>query len=489
MDTNKTIQSAFNNYKEGNLRQAANTLFSILEEQPGNSDVLLPLAAICSELNNHDLAMQCIDSVLKSCKHINIFNSRLNFFGKRNFQETISLCMIVKNEENNLIKCLIHAKPLVNEMIIIDTGSTDRTKDIAQAFGAKIYDFQWTDDYSQARNFSLSKATGRWILVLDADEVISFVDHDSLRDLIERSSSEFLAYQFIIRNYIISMNVGWTANDGRYREEAGTGWFPSMTVRLFPNDSRICFENSVHEFVYSSLSQLGVMIRNCTIPIHHYGNLNSVKNFKKGKKYYRIGKQKISGECGQDITAYEEIAVQAAALGKYGEALEYWQNVLAIKPKSVRALHGIGNAYFQLGRYRDALSYLNEAIKLVPNLRETLLLYANCQIFLGNAESAVLILEALAKEDSTYPVIMIMLAIAYFCARRMTEGLKIMHESKNIHFMFSAFLNDFAKKLLDTQQFEYAILILEAAVENNYANSDTSNLLAQSYKLKLSETK
>lgn len=489
MNMNKTIQSAFSDYKNGNLRQAAHIFFKILETQPGNTDVLLPLAAICSELKNHDLAMQCIDSILIRNKNTNLFNSHLNSFNEQIFKETISLCMIVKNEEKNLIKCLMHAKPLVNEMIIIDTGSIDRTKDIAQAFGAKKFDFQWTDDFSQARNFSLSQATGKWILVLDADEVISFVDHDSLRGVVERSASEPFAYQFIIRNYIIPMNVGWTANNGRYREEAGTGWFPSMTVRLFPNDKHIRFENPVHEFLYNSLSNTGMIIKDCEIPIHHYGNLNSVKTVKKGEEYYRIGKHKISEKSGQDITAFEEMAVQAAALGKYEEALEYWQKVLEIRPKSVRALHGIGNAYFQLGRYQDALSYLKRAIEFVPDLRETVILYANCEICLGNVESAISILEALARKDSSYPITMIMLAISYFCVGRIEEGLKIISGSQHMHFMCATLFNEFAKKLLSAQQIDYALLLLETAVQNNYVNSDTSKLLKESYKLKLSETK
>jgi len=83
---------------------------------------------------------------------------------------TISLCMIVKNEENCLEKCLGSLKGLVDEMIVVDTGSTDRTKEISNAFGAKVYDFKWTGDFSEARNFSFSKATCDYIYSADADE-------------------------------------------------------------------------------------------------------------------------------------------------------------------------------------------------------------------------------------------------------------------------------------------------------------------------------
>ena len=86
--------------------------------------------------------------------------------------------MIVKNEEKHLVKCLKSVRDIVDEMIVVDTGSTDKTKDIAQVFGAKVFDFPWTGDFSAARNHSLEQATGDWILILDADEVISARDLD-----------------------------------------------------------------------------------------------------------------------------------------------------------------------------------------------------------------------------------------------------------------------------------------------------------------------
>jgi tetratricopeptide (TPR) repeat protein len=193
----------------------------------------------------------------------------------RDKHDSISLCMIAKDEENNIARCLMSVRSLVDEVIVADTGSTDRTKDIARAFGAKVYDFTWTNNFSDARNFSLSKASGKWILVLDADEVISSVDHSFLAELIRKSGRQPVAYSFVTRNYMVSVNVGWTANDGRYEEEAGTGWFPSDKVRLFPNEERIYFENPVHEFVEPSLERAGIKIKRCHVPIHHYGRHDS----------------------------------------------------------------------------------------------------------------------------------------------------------------------------------------------------------------------
>lgn len=92
---------------------------------------------------------------------------------------TLSLCMIVKDEEDVLRRCLDSVKEIVDEIIIVDTGSTDKTKLIASEFTDKIFDFKWCDDFSKARNFSFSKATKEYIIWLDADDVI--LEEDKLK--------------------------------------------------------------------------------------------------------------------------------------------------------------------------------------------------------------------------------------------------------------------------------------------------------------------
>ena len=82
----------------------------------------------------------------------------------------LSLCMIVKNEEKFLAGCLESVKNIVDEIIIVDTGSTDKTIEIANSYNAKVYHFEWKNDFSLARNESIKHATGDWILILDADE-------------------------------------------------------------------------------------------------------------------------------------------------------------------------------------------------------------------------------------------------------------------------------------------------------------------------------
>ena len=105
------------------------------------------------------------------------------------FMITVSLCMIVRNEEKILDRCLGTVADLVDELVIVDTGSTDATKELARKYTEKIYDFQWIDDFSAARNFAFSKARMDYIYSADADEVLSEENRERFRQLKERLKS------------------------------------------------------------------------------------------------------------------------------------------------------------------------------------------------------------------------------------------------------------------------------------------------------------
>ncbi|HIE56022.1 MAG TPA: glycosyltransferase family 2 protein, partial [Chromatiaceae bacterium] len=156
----------------------------------------------------------------------------------------ISLCMIVKNEEENLPHSLESVKSLVDEMVIVDTGSSDRTLEIAEAYGAKIYTFKWRNDFSSARNFSIEHASCPWILILDADEQISPRDHDNIKDLIRNRGKEVFGFELIQRNYVYDSKInGIVLCRGEYPEEKDfLGFLPVPVIRLFRNDPRIRFK-------------------------------------------------------------------------------------------------------------------------------------------------------------------------------------------------------------------------------------------------------
>ncbi|RJE86679.1 glycosyltransferase [Paenibacillus sp. 1011MAR3C5] len=116
---------------------------------------------------------------------------------------SISLCMIVRNEEDSLGRCLASVKDAVDEIVIVDTGSTDKTKEIAASFGAVIYDFEWIDNFAAARNYSFEQATKTFILWLDADDVIEPEDLARLKALKEK---EELSYDSVTMNYNLTFD-------------------------------------------------------------------------------------------------------------------------------------------------------------------------------------------------------------------------------------------------------------------------------------------
>jgi tetratricopeptide (TPR) repeat protein len=151
---------------------------------------------------------------------------------QKNQKPFLSLCMIVKNEEKNLPRCLDSAKPYVDEIVIVDTGSEDRTVEIAASYGAKVAYFQWCNDFAAARNYALSLVSGEWILVLDADEelIVQPIDKPS-------QIKEQLLAQPAIQAYYLNRTE---ANDT-------DGLVPLLTVRLFRNLAGLKFTGRFHE--------------------------------------------------------------------------------------------------------------------------------------------------------------------------------------------------------------------------------------------------
>lgn len=162
---------------------------------------------------------------------------------------TISLCMIVKNEEKVLENCLNSVKDLVDEIIIADTGSTDRTKDIAERFTENIYDFQWIDDFSAARNFAYDKATKEYILWLDADDIILPQDAVKFKQLKETLSDD-------VDIAMMLYNTGF--------DEHGNVTFSYYRERLSKNLPAFRWMEPVHEYL-----KIGGNIINTDICITH----------------------------------------------------------------------------------------------------------------------------------------------------------------------------------------------------------------------------
>ncbi len=150
---------------------------------------------------------------------------------------TISLCMIVKNEEKTIERCLVSITNLIDEIIIVDTGSTDRTKEICAKYTNLIYDFNWTDNFSEARNFSYEKASMEYILWLDADDIILPEDNQKIVELKNSLDTSVSAVMF-------RYNVRFDHN--------GTVLFSYFRERLSKRECNFKWIEPVHEYLQIS---------------------------------------------------------------------------------------------------------------------------------------------------------------------------------------------------------------------------------------------
>lgn len=309
--------------------------------------------------------------------------------------------MIVKNEEEFIAQCIRSVRSIVSEIILADTGTTDRTIDIAAELGAVVYPFEWTNDFSAARNFSLELASSDWILVLDADEAIAERDLEQIR---QATMSPGVCYEFLQRHYTNDHRLSdFKACEGAYPEfeRHYAGYFESNLCRLFPNHKGIHYRGRVHELVEHSIREIaGLRIERCRVPIHHYGHTPEVKKKKvKNELYGPLGETKAK-EQPADWKAYFELGVEhncsgrleesAAAfersvrlngnyletwvnygyvlceLGRYDEAESALKRGLALSPRHEQAYCNLGVVYMRQNRFPDAVAVLNRAIEINP---------------------------------------------------------------------------------------------------------------------------
>ncbi len=212
--------------ENGQLEDAARHFSSAIETDPGNHSPYLNLIDVLRQSGNNDRARQIHKQALATCRD----TEQLREAGsKLSSGNSVSACMIVKNEEKMLPECLESIRAWVDEIIIVDTGSTDRTIKIAEKYGAKILYQEWEGNFSKHRNYSIEQATGDWVLIIDADERVVAQDVPELTKHLRSGEARVLAVNVL--------NVG-----GKFEEQVT--FLPS--IRLFRRDLNLRYEGIVH---------------------------------------------------------------------------------------------------------------------------------------------------------------------------------------------------------------------------------------------------
>ena len=301
----------------------------------------------------------------------------------------LSVCLIVKNEEKFLAQCLKSVRGFATQLVMVDTGSTDRTVEIAREFGAEIYSFAWCDDFAAARNAALEHATGDWILMLDADEELPAAQHAKL--LADMKDPATIALRLPL------VNAG--------REIEGRSFVP----RLFRNAPGIFFTGRIHEQVFPSLLAVaknwGLKTNLGTAEILHHGYTKDLVR----------DRNKIERNLKLLRSAVEENPADANLLMNLGLELARSDNLAA-----------------GVEKYREAFDLMSAqpAEEVVPELREVLLTQFTSQLYKLNAhEEVVEVLNSpLAKQVGLTASLHFALGLAHFELKQFGEAADQMRQ-------------------------------------------------------------
>ncbi|NLT95448.1 MAG: glycosyltransferase [Clostridia bacterium] len=358
-------------------------------------------------------------------------------------KKSISLCMIAKNESDTIGQCIKSALPYVDQIVVVDTGSSDNTREIAANLGAEVWEFPWNNDFSAARNFSLEKARSDWILFMDCDEEI---DQNTGQLLLEAVKSDFYhAYYIKVTNILADKNQ-----------------VSLYSIRLFRNLPQYRFRGKIHEQIAGSIlencGQEKIGRINFTL-LHHGYNPEKVNIKAKIMRNISLLEEERNNPKKNDGFYYYNLGIEFIRQGKFQEALEKFIESLKLTVNTAGYAPSLVNklvvCLIELKRYRDALEQLAYFQEVYPDYSDLYLLEATCHLRCGRfslAKKSIEKAKAVGNNNTIYPV----------------EGTIFGQKPE-------ALLETYQNLMLaDQKKFQLSVCILANNVENNIARCLTS---------------
>lgn len=233
----------------------------------------------------------------------------------------ISACMIAKNEEKVIARCIESYRDAVDEIIVVDTGSTDQTVAIAKSLGAKVFYFQWIDDFAAAKNYALSKAKGDWIVFLDADEYFANGTGSNIRPLLQNLDKNFIGLGCRMLNI---------------DEVSGQISTEISHTRIFKNDKYLRYANPIHEQLFYRGKKGGerhfYMVDRQQLILHHTGYSENITQ-EKAERNLALLKKQLDGDISPKPEYYYYIADTYFGLQEWDKVIHYIRLFMATGAK------------------------------------------------------------------------------------------------------------------------------------------------------------
>jgi tetratricopeptide (TPR) repeat protein len=265
--------------------------------------------------------------------------------------------MIVKNEAHCLADCLRSVRPIADEILVGDTGSTDDSAAIAESFGAVVLDVPWHDDFSEARNAVLDAAKADWLLHIDADEALDIEGAAQIKRIVADPPCD--AVELLLANYCDDTRAWrWKpATPGNPMARGWAGYIEVPLLRLFRNRCGFHYREPVHENITESVIEYGGRISRADILIHHYGYGTIEQRARKNDYYLELAQKKVL-QYPNLPKAWQELAELLFSTGDAAGAEAACRTALALAPTDVSAATTLANLLLNRGETREARSWL-----------------------------------------------------------------------------------------------------------------------------------
>lgn len=380
---------------------------------------------------------------------------------------SISLAMIVKDEASCLGHCLQSVRGLVDEIVLVDTGSVDATVELARREGARVFHFPWVDDFAAARNESLRHCTCDWVLILDADEAVDALDHSMIREACQSPSAQ--AYHLTLRNYHRSgsyyiRDAMAQRNTSSYTEGHDYPFHvDTVGLRLCRRTPDLAYVGKIHELLDPYFASRGIPVQDLTgAVIHHFGKLAEERERAKAKLYLDLAMKDLAADPANSQLHFNVVqqGLQAQDWSAVLASAEAYLKLRSVVPSIIR--FGAGLALQKQDRHQDALRHFEKVLREQPGHVLALTYRGISLATLGRGQEAERSWRKAMQVSPAYALPYVSLVDLCFAKGRLEDARAVIRQGMahspadplmlNARLLFDLRLNDMEQAMTDARE-------------------------------------